>query len=723
MSIKYDTDRFGSNRNADAYIKACTTDSMECMCAWNDLFGDGMSDPLCVMHSQHASQCPNFQKPTPTKADTATTTSLEGKVKSTDKSIPAKGAEVTSNSEGDDMNIKTTSTDSSPSATQTPKVEDVKSVNAGKSSETKGTNSTTNGAAISIPSKPSLKGKAGASVVTSTAANTDETNVEGTTALYHYPESFKAMLHGIDWEALHRHHYGDDVLSSRIYSVQLSDIGRHVHLYLPYDHLWYEGQIVEVRSTYCCDLKFVHDGAVITIYPNELLLIRMHKVGSIESSPSHTDQKSETSSGRISRRRLRGKRRRSSTLNTHSESDSVQSIDISSCSDSAVINGTGYRRRGDDGVILKECKCCCPSMMAHELPSRLQDISHIDNWQAMGRIPRNVINSFVSMNMTVFEDDYFFESGKQFSEYSGEASHSKRDSTLVNKSLEDSNDTVEWLADMIIKAPIRQNLYQSPDAKCGVYHCVNVIEHERMSVRYFLQKTQRELAKEVKESKKVRQIMQWIQRNEIEPHIEQIQREWIRNLTYRHPLYGADSVGSLFHPEQVWNMANLDTILNLIPTEIQGVTIPYLYFGSWRSMFAWHIEDRALWALNYLHFGRPKVWFGVPPADASKMEQLMASHFPKDAAYCKVFTRHKSSFVDPKVLEKNGVTVYRAIQRANEIVISAPKYVNLCCFVRTVLDSRELCGVIFIFLLPSDSIVYAVRTIAASIWASTVRRR
>lgn len=196
-----------------------------------------------------------------------------------------------------------------------------------------------------------------------------------------------------------------------------------------------------------------------------------------------------------------------------------------------------------------------------------------------------------------------------------------------------------------------------------------------MSVRYFQQKTARELAKEESESKKVREIMQWIRGNDIEAHIDQIQREWIRNLTYRHPLYGADSVGSLFHPHQVWNMGNLDTILNLIPSEIQGVTIPYLYFGSWRSMFAWHIEDRALWALNYLHFGRPKVWFGVPPADAPKMEQLMASLFPKDAAYCKVFTRHKSSFVDPKLLEKSGVTVYRAIQRPNEIMISAPKYV------------------------------------------------
>ena len=62
--------------------------------------------------------------------------------------------------------------------------------------------------------------------------------------------------------------------------------------------------------------------------------------------------------------------------------------------------------------------------------------------------------------------------------------------------------------------------------------------------------------------------------------MDEIQREWVRNLTYRHPLYGADSIGSLFHPQQIWNLANLDTILNLISNEIQGVTIPYLYFPS-----------------------------------------------------------------------------------------------------------------------------------------------
>eukprot|EP01084_Bolivina_argentea_P217418 369145_1 len=295
-------------------------------------------------------------------------------------------------------------------------------------------------------------------------------------------------------------------------------------------------------------------------------------------------------------------------------------------------------------------------MFAHHLSSRLQDISSIEDASEMGKIPQNIVNRFVSMKV---------------SEVTG-ASHSRKDKTLKNKTLDDTNDKMVHLADMIIKAPIRQNMYQSPDAKGGVYHCVNVVEHERMSVRYFYRKTQNELQKEIEESKKTKQIMEWIEKDEIEQHFEDIQREWLRNLTYKHPLYGADSMGSLFHPQALWNLANLDTILDLISTDIEGVTIPYLYFGSWRAMFAWHIEDRALWALNYLHFGRPKVWFGIPPSESYKMEQVMANNFPKAAAYCRVFTRHKNSFITPKLLTKAGVVLCKAVQRANEIIITAP---------------------------------------------------
>lgn len=40
---------------------------------------------------------------------------------------------------------------------------------------------------------------------------------------------------------------------------------------------------------------------------------------------------------------------------------------------------------------------------------------------------------------------------------------------------------------------------------------------------------------------------------------------------------------------------------------ITGVMVPWLYVGSCLSAFCWHVEDHALYSVNYLHMGAPKV--------------------------------------------------------------------------------------------------------------------
>ncbi len=61
-------------------------------------------------------------------------------------------------------------------------------------------------------------------------------------------------------------------------------------------------------------------------------------------------------------------------------------------------------------------------------------------------------------------------------------------------------------------------------------------------------------------------------------------------------------------------MNKLATILEYTDEEIDGIHSPYLYFGTWKSSFAWHTEDFYLNSMNYLHFGEPKHWYNVPPA-------------------------------------------------------------------------------------------------------------
>ena len=58
-----------------------------------------------------------------------------------------------------------------------------------------------------------------------------------------------------------------------------------------------------------------------------------------------------------------------------------------------------------------------------------------------------------------------------------------------------------------------------------------------------------------------------------------------------------------------------------------GITTSMLYFGMWRAMFAWHTEDVNLYSINYLHMGKPKSWYSVPPKHGKRIEALAMVHF------------------------------------------------------------------------------------------------
>ena len=67
----------------------------------------------------------------------------------------------------------------------------------------------------------------------------------------------------------------------------------------------------------------------------------------------------------------------------------------------------------------------------------------------------------------------------------------------------------------------------------------------------------------------------------------------------------------LFLPQprnpEVLTMAQGSVLRYVVGDElITGVMVPWLYVGSCMSAFCWHVEDHALYSINYLHKGAPK---------------------------------------------------------------------------------------------------------------------
>ncbi|KAI3368672.1 hypothetical protein L3Q82_025400 [Scortum barcoo] len=158
---------------------------------------------------------------------------------------------------------------------------------------------------------------------------------------------------------------------------------------------------------------------------------------------------------------------------------------------------------------------------------------------------------------------------------------------------------------------------------------------------------------------------------------EELERKFWKNLTFNPPLYGADVSGTLYDPDVTeWNIGCLNTILDTVENEsgikIKGVNTPYLYFGMWKSAFAWHTEDMDLYSINYLHFGEPKSWYVVPPEHGKRLERLAKGFFPGNAQSCEAFLRHKMTLISPSILKKYGIPFEKVTQEAGQFIVTFP---------------------------------------------------
>ncbi|XP_068174759.1 lysine-specific demethylase 4A-like isoform X2 [Antennarius striatus] len=215
--------------------------------------------------------------------------------------------------------------------------------------------------------------------------------------------------------------------------------------------------------------------------------------------------------------------------------------------------------------------------------------------------------------------------------------------------------TYDDIDDMVIPAPIQQVV----TGQSGLFTQYN-IQKKPMTVHEF---------------RKTSSIDKFC--NPRSKDFDELERKFWKNLTFNPPLYGADVSGTLYDPDVTeWNIGRLNTILDIVENEsgirIRGVNTPYLYFGMWKSAFAWHTEDMDLYSLNYLHFGAPKSWYVVPPEHGKRLERLAKGFFPGNAQSCEAFLRHKMTLISPSILKKYGIPFEKVTQEAGQFIVTFP---------------------------------------------------
>ncbi|XP_064607445.1 uncharacterized protein LOC135471933 isoform X2 [Liolophura sinensis] len=158
---------------------------------------------------------------------------------------------------------------------------------------------------------------------------------------------------------------------------------------------------------------------------------------------------------------------------------------------------------------------------------------------------------------------------------------------------------------------------------------------------------------------------------------EELERKYWKNIAFVPPIYGADISGSLYDKDQsIWNINKLGTILDYVGDDygihIEGVNTAYLYFGMWKTTFAWHTEDMDLYSINYIHYGAPKQWYAIPPEHGRRLERLAEGFFPSSFQACPAFLRHKMTLISPHILKQYSIPFNKVVHKAGEFVITFP---------------------------------------------------
>ncbi|XP_026271683.1 lysine-specific demethylase lid isoform X1 [Frankliniella occidentalis] len=126
-----------------------------------------------------------------------------------------------------------------------------------------------------------------------------------------------------------------------------------------------------------------------------------------------------------------------------------------------------------------------------------------------------------------------------------------------------------------------------------------------------------------------------------------------------------------------WNLNNLPvlegSVLGHINADISGMKVPWMYVGMCFATFCWHNEDHWSYSINYLHWGEPKTWYGVPGSSAEAFEDTMKQAAPELFQSQPDLLHQLVTIMNPNILMNDGVPVFRCDQHAGEFVVTFPR--------------------------------------------------
>nr|XP_040045263.1 protein Jumonji [Gasterosteus aculeatus aculeatus] len=132
-----------------------------------------------------------------------------------------------------------------------------------------------------------------------------------------------------------------------------------------------------------------------------------------------------------------------------------------------------------------------------------------------------------------------------------------------------------------------------------------------------------------------------------------------------------------------WNLTvlpnNYGSILRHLGA-VPGVTIPWLNIGMVFSTSCWSRDQNRLPFIDYLHTGADCIWYSVPAEEKVKLDKVVHTLLQANGTPG-LEMLEKNIMISPEVLCREGIKVYRTVQRSGQFVVCYPgAFVSkVCC--------------------------------------------